>query len=283
VTCSKAVGSESSRTEHEMLLKSRDGTYGNSPSLSLSLWELKANCTAPGNKSTGLHLSHKTLEHHLAPVISIVKADQTRQSWKTLESQITGLGARQWIGFSSSSGAHGRFLQDHYVSNAISRYRIRYIEHFKEATQSGEHVIPVRLQGHTSILTMIRIIRQTQSVGIQAPEHLRNQCIYGSTSHADLSRRAARRQLHERALDTVAIIQRVHYSFGFNLESVYLCDWITSNVFGTPFSFQFLPCTMKSTSEVDSDPQNSIQGTIVKQVSFRFTSREEINHHRGFQ
>jgi len=36
-TSVKAVESESSRTEHEMVLKYRDGTYGNSPSLSLSL------------------------------------------------------------------------------------------------------------------------------------------------------------------------------------------------------------------------------------------------------
>jgi len=156
VTCSKAVGSESSRTEHEMLLKSRDGTYGNSPSLSLSLWELKANCTAPGNKSTGLHLSHKTLEHHLAPVISIVKADQTRQSWKTLESQITGLGARQWIGFRGTRSLLTGSLcvqRNQSLSNPIYRTlqgsnTIWGARH--SSSSSGAHVDSYNDQDHTS-------------------------------------------------------------------------------------------------------------------------------------
>ena len=66
VTCTSAVTSESSRAEHETVLKYRDGTYGNSPSLSLSLslWELKSKLHRTRKQSTGLHLFQKTLEYH---------------------------------------------------------------------------------------------------------------------------------------------------------------------------------------------------------------------------
>mmetsp|Transcript_29467 Transcript_29467/g.45584 ORF Transcript_29467/g.45584 Transcript_29467/m.45584 type:complete len:105 (+) Transcript_29467:206-520(+) len=102
-----------------MVLKYRDGTYGNSPSLSLSLslWELKSKLHRT-RKQINWATSNKTLEHHRNTFCCTM-------DHKAIRSQIIGQKARQRIGYSSSSGAYCRFSKDHHTSNAISHYPIR--------------------------------------------------------------------------------------------------------------------------------------------------------------
>lgn len=156
MTCTKAITSESSRTEHETVLKYRDGTYGNSsPSLSLSLsGNSRANCTAPGNKSTGLHLVHNTLEY--IRTLSVAPLEQTRLS---LEQHRNASSQERKhfkkIGSSSSLQGHSVTSSGSSTSNAISHDpNSREIEHLAaQSWEAHQRMVSFRLQRQTVIFT----------------------------------------------------------------------------------------------------------------------------------
>eukprot|EP00985_Skeletonema_marinoi_P019132 scaffold10874_cov120-Skeletonema_marinoi.AAC.1 len=120
-TSVKAVESESSRTEHEMVLKYRDGTYGNSP---LSGARLSDRRHVNGSVTVRLQ------EHTVVSQRIIIRRTQSviiqSEKCRTLKGSNAILGSTSTDGLSSALEAHG-----HIPGQSLS---IRALEHFRNTS-----------------------------------------------------------------------------------------------------------------------------------------------------